>query len=448
MAQRARKGLATWLTGSSSAIFVLDHRRVVLVFNRGCELQTGWPAGDVIGKTCQLISHGNPELVETLTGTLAPPESVFQGEPATIPTVLHHKSGRTQPVRIHFFPLTQEDAETPSQILGLIARRDNDGIEIVPPSLSQRFELEEHLAELHRKYSAHSLIANSAEMRRVAAQAQMARDCSLAVHVAGETGVGKEHLARLIHYNSAQGDQRFLPVECAALSHFELSRFLRRLFEQSETEFEGCTVYLKDVEHLARDLQVELLNHMQTDESVRWMSSSKIKIESLDAEQFELDLICELTPITISLPSLRDRRADLSLLVTQLLQDSNRQREVQIDSVSGEVQQEFESYHWPGNVEELSNVLIQAQKACSGSIIEVEHLPVSFRAGRDAQTVRPRQVTQSLDEILEATEKEVISQVLESVQGNKSLAAEKLQVPRAKLYRRLAALGLESSNNS
>ncbi len=448
MAQRVRKGLATWLTGSSSPIFVLDHRRVVLVFNRGCELQTGWSAGDVIGKTCQLISRGNPELIETLTGTLCPPESVLQGESVVVPSVLHRKSGESQHVNIHFFPLVKEDSPTPSQILGLIQHRGYDGIELVPPSLLQRFELEEHLSELHRKYASHSLIAVSAEMRRVAAQAQVARNCSLAVHLVGEKGVGKEHVARMIHYDSPLGEQRFLPVECGTLSHFELSRFLRRLFEQSETEFEGCTVYLKNVELLAGDLQVELLDHMKSRDSIRWISSSEKAIENFDSEHFQRELICELTPLTLAIPPLRDRQADLPLLATHLLQDANRQREIQIEDVSEEVLQEFECYQWPENVEELSRVLFQAQQACSGAIIEVEHLPVFFQAGRDAQSVRPRQITQSLEEILEATEREIITQVLDSVQGNKSMAAERLQVPRAKLYRRLAALGIESPGES
>lgn len=447
MARRARKGLATWLTSTSTPIFVLDHRRVVLVFNKGCEKLTGWAAEEVIGKACQHKNAADPTQIESLTSLLAPPEHVMHGEPAVVPAIVALEQG-PHPVEIHFFPLTQEDDEETRRILGVIGPLTGSGIELVPASLLRRFELAELLATLQHKYQLSSLIARSPRMQRVLPQVQIARAHLSSIHLLGERGTGKEHVARTIHYGSSLKKSRFLPLNCQQLSHFEISRTLRKLFAEDPAETRVGTVYLKEVEHLPRDLQAELLHHLQNGSPFRWMSSSQRQLDRLDEETMSLDLSSRLTPFIIPLPPLRERREDLILLATSLLEQvTDPQRPIPLEGISAEVAHELQGYHWPGNVRELLEMLRRAAIHSSGTLLQMEDLPVSFKAGRDAQVIRPLRVQLSLDDYLADVERSRISEVLEAVRGNKSAAAEFLSIPRAKLYRRMIALQIFDQEN-
>ncbi len=445
MAQRARKGLATWLTSSTTPFFVLDYRKVVLVFNHGCEEITGWEAGSVIGKTCSQVTEGNPELVESVTGALCPPVRVLNGEPAVVPIVMSHRDGSSTPVEIHFFPLPQDDEDNEFRILGLLSPLSGSGIELVPESAVRRFELASLLSELHRKYATTSLIAKSPEMKRVAVQTTVASKNSIAVHLSGERGTGKEHVARIIHYGSEIQERRFIPLDCQSLSHFELSRTLRRLFAEDILESTAGTIYLKNIDSLARDLQAELLEHLNQGSPFRWMSSSLFGISHVDEEVFSRELAVELTPLVVSIPPLRIRGEDLLLLATQFLEEANRQQIQQLEGFSQEVVSEFSTYPWPGNVDELAEVVMQARSKCESVTIELEHLPVQFKAGRDAQSVRSISANEALETFLERVERSKILEALAAAKGKKSAAAEALQIPRAKLYRRMAALGIDDS---
>ncbi len=447
MAQRARKGLATWLTSSTTPFFVLDYRKVVLVFNYGCEEITGWEAGNVIGKSCSLVTEGNPELIESVTGALCPPARVLNGEPAVVPIVMNHHDGSSTPVEIHFFPLPQADENNEFRILGLIAPLSGSGIELVPESAVRRFELASLLTELHRKYAITSLIAKSLEMRRVVIQATVASRNSIAVHLFGERGTGKEHVARIIHYGSEIRERRFIPLDCHRLSHFELSRTLRRLFAEDISETTSGTIYLKNVDSLPRDLQAELLEHLSQSSPFRWMSSTSTELSSVDEELFSRELAIEFTPLVISIPPLRTRGEDLLLLATQFMEETNRQQAKQFEGFSTEVASELLTYNWPGNVDELAKVIMQARSKCEDLTIEFEHLPVQFKAGRDAQSVRMVPTSEALDSYLERVERERILEALRAANGKKSTVAKALQIPRAKLYRRMAALGIDDSGN-
>lgn len=447
MAQRARKGLATWLTSSTTPFFVLDYRKIVLVFNQGCEEITGWEVGNVIGKMCSLVTEGNPDLIESVTGALCPPERVLNGEPAVVPIVMSHRDGSSTPVEIHFFPLPQDDSDNEFRILGLIAPLSGSGIELVPESAVRRFELASLLSELHRKYAITSLIAKSPEMNRVAIQATVASNNFIAVHLIGERGVGKEHVARIIHYGSEIRERRFIPLDCKSLSHFELSRTLRRLFAEDISETTAGTVYLKNVDSLPRDLQAELLEHLKQSSPFRWISASSTGLSGVDEEVLSLELAVELTPLVVSIPPLRARREDLLLLATQFLEDANRQQTQQLEGFSPDVVSEFLAYIWPGNVDELTKVVTQALAKCEGVMIELEHLPVQFKAGRDAQSVRSPPLTEALETYLERIERTRILEALAAANGKKSAVAKALQIPRAKLYRRMAALGINDSED-
>ncbi len=438
MTQRTRRGLASWMTTSHTPFFVLDQRRVVLVFNRGCEELTQWSAGELIGKTCDFLSSPVPDQVECLTSALCPPHIVFLGESVSTVAVLRKKNGEVLKRTIHFHPLTHDDYEDGKvRVLGVFA----PFMENESTSQDRHFDLSRVTAKLHQRYSIDRLIATLPATKKLAAQTVIARKGTESLWIKGEPGVGKEHLARLIHYGSPAKLARFIPVRCGQSSHFEIQRLLDQLKKADDTT---ATVYLENVERIPRDLQSDLLELMQLRKKLRWFGSSPSDPSSLSDATFSTRLREQLSTQLLFLPPLRERTEELLLLVQQLLEECNRDQEKQVEKISAEVERLFLQYNWPGNTEELSRVIQASWHACAKSSIEVENLPVDFRIGLDSQKIGPPVKRLPLEEQLLLIEREEICRALQEAQGNKSIAAKLLGLPRAKLYRRLEALNIET----
>ncbi|WP_437192177.1 helix-turn-helix domain-containing protein [Planctomicrobium sp. SH527] len=441
MSIRSRRGLATWLTSSRSPLFVLDSRSIVLVFNRGCEELTQWAAADIIGKSCQVQSTADPTHWSCLTGVLAP-EEVAAGEPARKRRVVfHRKDGSIIERDIHFFPLEPEDPADGQHLLGLITEPTNDA----PSPTSRRLDVARHTAEIYERYRLDRLVTTSVEMQRVASQIQLARTSAVTVHFSGDRGVGKEHIARLVHYGSEQRNQRFVPIRCAESSRFEISRTLNRLYDPDGV-VEPVTIYLDQFQMLDRDLQERVLYHADLSPH-RHFSSSNLWPGDLARTGMIPELAVRLSAIWIAIPALKDRGEDILLIAQQLLEEQNRLQEEQRHGLTPAVERLFQLYNWPGNVDELARVVSQAMKRTQGPMIDVGDLPPDFGAGLSAQALRPPPHRRSLEDELSTFERERIEQALAEVRGNKSAAAELLQLPRAKLYRRMAALGLATDED-
>ncbi|WP_437227038.1 helix-turn-helix domain-containing protein [Planctomicrobium sp. SH661] len=440
MPQKTRRGLATWLTSTQTPLFVLDERRMVLVFNRGCEEFSQWSAGEVIGKICTFETEADPQRIGSLTGAICPPPDLGPGQFTRKRSLFHRKDGTVVERDIHFFPLPSSEAPTTYHVLGIIT----DPVESPAQTDSPHLEISRHTAELYVKYGVDRLVARSPAMERVAAQIELAR-CRLAsVHLRGERGSGREHVARLIHYSGDQRQTRFVPLRCATASHFELFRTLQRLGEPGSNDFVG-TVYLDDVTSLPGDLQPLVLEQLHIPHR-RWVSSSALGLEGIAEEAFHPGLLSKLTAFTITVPPLRARLEDLPLLAQQILEECNSGSPLQHTGFSPAALRLLLQHTWPGNVDELSQVV---QKACERSqtaVIEVSDLPVEFTAGLQSRSIRPLPHAVSLDEQVAQFERTRIMAAMKESRGNKTLAAEKLGIPRAKLYRRMEQLGLEEDS--
>ncbi len=443
MAPRARRGLATWLADSSTPIFLLDDRRTVLVFNRGCEELTQWPMAEVIGKTCVTRTSGAPDQVETLTGALSPPESVYQGKVACVPLICPRRDGSLIEKYVHFLPLPDGNDAAIVRVMGVIVE-----IPLVSsPAGSPRRDAARHLAILHRRYRIDRLTAVSPAMRQTAARIAIARECGASVHLRGERGTGKEHIARMIHYSGPRRDERFIPISCATATHFEVHRTLQRLAEGTGRSSEPIgVVYLDQVERLARDQQERVLQ-LQELAGVRWMSSSSIELTELSERDFSPELASQLTSIVIAVPPLRERLEDLPGLAQQMIEETNVPLQPQRDGLSLEVERAFLTYDWPGNLDELSSVIREACRRRPAGAIQYEDLPWEFHAGREAREMRPARPPIPLDSRLETFEREQIERALQLTRGNRAAAAELLGIPRPRLYRRMETLGLIDSTS-
>ena len=437
MSQRIRRGLATWLTSSCTPIFVLDDRRVILVFNSGCEELTQWSAAEVIGQTCLFQNDPNPGRVTCLTGALCPPEGILPGQMLSRPIMIQRKDGTTLERDLYFFLLDSSEEQGMQHVLGIMTERSQ------PPSpvADSHLQIGRHTAELYLRYGVDRLVATTPAMQRVAAQIEIARKHLATIHLYGEKGTGREHVARLIHYSSPQRAKRFIPIRCETASHFELTQILQRLAEGSEGD--AGTVYLDEISLLPGDLQAVVLALCEQP-GRRWISSSTVKLDAVAEEAFHPALIARLTALTITLPPLRDRLTDVPLLAQQLLEECNTPRSQQYNEFTPAVLRLFQQHAWPGNIDELAQVVAKACQRSSSSIVDVEALPMEFEAQLQSRAIRPLSYLVPLDEQLAQFERACIVEALKDSRGNKSLAAEKLGIPRAKLYRRLEQLGLST----
>lgn len=450
-ASRPRRGLQRWLSETATPVFVLDARRVVLFFNQGCEQLTGWAASDVIGKACDFATDAEPSAVRSVTGRLCPPPDVFQGTTACIPVEFEPAGRDVVAALVHYFPVREMGSDQ-LRVLGVITPRSEPCV-----ALPRDAELHSALAaaqrEVRRLYGPESIVVHSLAMRRVLEQMRIARSCRASVTFVGERGTGKEHLARAIHNQSDGRARPFVPVDCRSLPPFELKRTVKRglLPEAAEPDLSlkerPGTVFLKSVGSLPRDVQEIVVSAVTGDKraDVRIMSSSESGlVPALEREELLPEFYYLITELTIEVPPLRSRPADLPLLAQQLLERLNRGDERQVGGFTPDVLEQFARYNWPGNVAELAAVVAEARAAAAATLITRQDLPFRFRTGMDAQAIGPAASIEPID--LEAALAEVESQhirrALELAKNNKSQAAALLGLTRPRLYRRMETLGM------
>ena len=460
------------LGSGSTPLFIVNARRKLLVFNHGFEQLTGWKADDVVGRTCHYGSSGETA-PDNLTASLCPPPNVFAGEDATVPVFLPHRDGRSLGRMLSYFPFV-DDSHAVSHVLGIatIIREPAPALE---PSTVQTLhaELADLRGQLRRRFGLDTLVCRTGATAKLLDQIELARSCTANVFLKGEPGVGKEHIARVIHYAGSEKTTTFVPLNCRVLSPSEIDRTLTRLLENlpapdrttvaaRQTGTEKVTgssagpavggLYLADVEHLPRDLQKRIVVEFERTPSLRHQlrlfSSSTCDLqEAAKTETVLPQLYSLLTTITIEIPPLRERPADVPLLVQHFLEERNRAHEQQIGGFADEPLRLLRRYNWPGNIEELKKVVREACDACSTGTVTDDDLPFRFRTGLDAQRLPPpaEHKPLPLDKLLGEYEAQLIGMALERTRQNKSKAAAILGINRPRLYRRMENLGIEDT---
>ena len=455
---RTRGGLPEWLSQTELPMFVVDSRRVVLFFNRGCEQLTGWLAADLIGKVCEVHTDGAAGQVTTLLSVLCPP---FEARPTSMPVHLLTRGGESLDRVAHFFPLPpiEADPEQPLRWLGVI------GLPEAPLKLSSlsaesalHAELSALKSDLRKRYSLASVVAVESGMQRVLARLQLAVQSNTTIAFSGAAGTGKEHLARAVHYASESRVRAFVPVDCR-LPAEQLNDLLGRLRSPDREDLpipvlRVGAVLLQHVEHLPGQWQMWLTKSVGLDpgpHAVRWMLSAERDFDQLVEEH---TLIPEFRDrfgvLEVALPTLRERPADLPLLAQHALEECNAGNPKQLTGFSPDVWQELRAYNWPGQLDELFTVVREAHAQSSGPLVTVPDLPFRFLAGQGAQSVSPPPKGEQvpLEVLLLRVEKEQIEAALARSAGSKQLAADLLGIPRAKLYRRMEAHGLWTPSES
>lgn len=341
---------------------------------------------------------------------------------------------------------------------------------VLARSVEQRC-LKRELGALKKRLSENNgsnrTIGNTPEMRKVLDTIEGIKDSSSSVLIMGETGTGKEPVARALHFGSKKKDTPFIAVNCAAipkeLMESELFGYEKGAFTGAMAkrigrfeEASGGTVFLDEIGELELSLQAKLLRVLQEREIERLGSSKRIKVDfrlvsstnrdlrkEVEAGRFREDLFYRLNVVEIKVPPLRDRKDDIPLLVSEFVNEFCI-RENKILTVAVEVSELLRKYPWPGNVRELRNVIERAVVLSKGDCITMKDLPAELLPSEEKKNTSSEEIgrTSNSDKTLRELEFQAIKDALESCGGNKSKASRALGISRKSLYKRMSEISL------
>ena len=305
-----------------------------------------------------------------------------------------------------------------------------------------------------------NVVGNSEAMIEVYKTIDKVKDAKATVLILGETGTGKELVARAIHYNSTRSGEPFLPVNCAALTESllesELFGYVKGAFTGALKDklgvFEtadGGTVFLDEIGDISPRLQQVLLRVLENGEiqpvgstarkkvDVRVVAATNKNLEELmKTSLFRADLYYRLNVISLRLPSLLERKEDIPALANHFLRKYSAENNKTITGISKEALQMLEGYNWPGNVRELENVIERATLLETTDEITVDSLSEKIRSSLNRSPVVLEEDLRTLEEVGRA----YIIEVLEKTGGNKVKTSEILGINRTSLWRMMQRL--------
>lgn len=284
------------------------------------------------------------------------------------------------------------------------------------------------------------------------------------VLITGETGTGKELIAKALHYNSHRKDLPFLTVDCCSLVE---TLFESELFGHVKGSFTGATAtkhgsfelanggtfFFDEIGNISMNIQAKILRAIQEKEIKRVGDTETIKVDvrviaatnqdlsnEVKEGRFREDLFYRLSVIPIQLPSLRERADDILPLADHFLEKYNQKRKKTLNGFTNDVKEMFRNYYWPGNVRELENVIERAVVIEDEKVITTASLPIHIK-----NFVQKNSLHFSDMKSLEDLEKDHILDVLEQTNWNRSQSAKILGIDRKTLYEKLKRYGVEKN---
>jgi len=342
-------------------------------------------------------------------------------------------------------------------------------LSLVKKALEKR-ALQKEVIELRKQVSSNTgisrILGKSLKMQLLRESIGQVAQLDCNVLILGETGTGKELVARTIHELSPRSDHRFVAFNCGA---FTEELITSELFGHEKGAFtgasqvkkgllelaEGGTVFFDEVGELSLPMQVKLLRVLQERRLMRVGGTEEIPVDirilaatnkdlKKEAENgdFRLDLFYRLDVLTIKVPSLAERREDIPLLVNHFL-SKHSQPSTAVPKLSPEVAQQLKQYEYPGNVRELENIAQRLLLQSDGEVIESSHLAEDLQL----RSATPSRVSMHFWPSLEEHEKNYILEVLDETEGNKSQAAKILDIDRVSLWRKIKRYGLDKPDS-
>jgi formate hydrogenlyase transcriptional activator len=373
--------------------------------------------------------------------------------------------------RVEDKPFTEEDQELLVQISKQVAIALDNSL-----AYEEIKELKEQLArekvyledEIRTEMQFEDIVGKSSVLRNVLQQVEIVAPTDSTVLIYGETGTGKELIARAVHDLSSRKARAFIKLNCAAiptgLLESELFGHEKGAFtgaiSQRIGRFElaqGGTVFLDEIGEIPLELQPKLLRVLQEREFERLGGSKTLQSDArliaatnrdlaamVQANKFRPDLYYRLNVFPIRVPSLRERSEDIPLLVRHFVQQFGRRMGKTIDSVPADTMSALVQYHWPGNIRELQNIIERAVIVTQGSVLKVGL--AELESAPEPREIETREDGNSMRKVLEETERQQIVRALEQahwVISGASGAAARLGMKRSTLQARMQKLGIQ-----
>jgi len=309
-------------------------------------------------------------------------------------------------------------------------------------------ENEELRKRLDKKYGFENLIGNTEDMHRIYHKITQIAPTRATILIQGESGTGKDLIARAIHQNSPRKDKPFVTLSCAALAEGVLES---ELFGHERGAFTGAvgrrigkfeladegTLFLDEIGDISPAIQVKLLRVLETRElervggnkpvkvDVRLISATNADLEGAIANKtFREDLYYRLKVITINLPPLRERKEDIPLFINAFIKEFNKENNKNMTGITKEALDILMRYNWPGNVRELKNCIEGIVVMATTDIITADDIPVNIR---ESESV-PKRIDLPIGITMKEAEREIIKRTLEKVDGDRSKAARILGI--------------------
>lgn len=341
---------------------------------------------------------------------------------------------------------------------------------LIIEELQRLHKMVSKLSGFTAKYTFDSIIGNSPAMKEVKELGIMAAQSDSNVLLLGESGTGKDILAQAIHNSSARADGPFISINCGSLPKglieselfgYEAGSFTGARKDGNPGKFElasGGTIFLDEIGDMPLEMQTSLLRVIQSKElmrvggkttkqvDVRIIAATNVDLlESINNKKFRSDLYYRLNVLNFVIPSLRQRREDIPILIDYFINSYNESMKKEIKGISPVALNLMNSYGWPGNVRELENVIERAMNLAQTDIITENELPyeiVSQNAALSRHSEDPgRQLRHQ--EKRTSREYEMIINALEREEGNVKRVSDLLGIPRRTLYRKVEKYNID-----
>ena len=425
-------------------VLTVDRGSHVTFFNTMAEAITGFRRADVLGKPSSTVF--TEDFCREVIGVKPLPAG--DADPAGIETDIVTREGNRIPVQAKCMALKNEDGRI---VGGLTTITD----------LSLKYQLDRVIED---RYTFYDMVGRDPAMRKIFEIVPVVAASEATVLIEGPTGTGKDLLARIIHNASRRAGQPLVKVNCAALPdnllESEMFGYVKGAFTGAERDkpgrfqlADGGTLFLDEIGDLPLSLQGKLLRVLEDREfyplgsrrttrvDVRILSATNQGLERLVAEKrFREDLFYRINVMRLDLPPIRDRRADLPLLISHILKRLCDRRGARIEKISENAMEVLLNHDYPGNVRELENILEHALIICRGRVIRRKHLPVSVLRDSGAAPAAAAKTPAGgpdLGSEVAARERERILAALEAHRWCRSKAAGELNVDRTTLWRKM-----------
>ena len=430
------------LESITDGVFTVDHEWRITSFNSAAEKITGIPRDEALGKHCWEVFRSN--MCET---DCALRRTMKQGKDfVDTATYIVNSDKRRIPV-----------------VMSTSLLKDNKGTVLGGVETFRDMSLVEELRkELDAKHKVGDMVSRSPAMHRIFKILPQVSESDSTILIQGETGTGKELLARAIHDLSPRREKPFIAINCGALPdtllESELFGYKAGAFTSATKDkpgrfalAQGGTILLDEIGDLSPAFQVRLLRVLQEKTfqplggtrpikaDVRVIAATNKDLAGLvKSGKFRQDLFYRINVVCLDLPPLRERKEDIPILVKYFIGRLSRLRGIEDTEISQGSLSLLVHHDYPGNIRELENIIEHALVLCPGQQIDVHCLPENLRASN------PRHMPQAgISEALKSTEARVIMEALQQNKYNRLETARALGMHKSTLFRKIKTLGID-----